>query len=352
MTEEVVVRKEDSQKEQAKSILDYDEGFKPRYRNRVQTVSVPVEVPDEVADKTPADSVQQDPDDVVAQADKEPVRKAGELEEHKKAAEQTEENRNGAFRIAMQTDTWNQVLKILATLVSEARFRWTQNGLKVAAVDPSHVAMYEITVPREVLSENDIGEGTEFTIDIKGFPKLKNGGTFLMLRENSGTLRIVFNEVAQTVKELDYDSVFVPRVPVIDSKEYRATVEIEKIKSFLDAAKSVSDAFRITMSDFGEVMLSARSDSNEVEVRLAKETGLVDMHMSGSAKTVSSLYPLEYVQKLVKAAATVTEINVALRDDYPLDAGLKLPVTIRKDRGHYLPGMIPVRYLLAPRMEQ
>ena len=358
MTEEVVVRKDDSHKEQTMSLMDYDEGFKPQYRNRnrVQTVSVHVEVPNEVADETPADSVQNNSDNVVAPTD-ETVQKAGEPKEQRKAADTKKKlisvNRDGAFRIAMLTDTWNQVLKVLGSLVTEARFKWKEDGLYAVAVDPAHVAMCEITIPREIMAEKDIGEGTEFAIDFENFPKLKNGGgVFWMSREGRrNKIAISFNGVAQEVSELDVDSISVPRVPSVESNN-RATAEILRLRDFLSTAKDVSDAFRITMTKYGEVKLLAESDTNRAETVLTKDAGLFDIHMSDGGNEVRSAYPLDYVQGLVKAATAVTKIDIALKDDYPLIAELKLPESVKKNKGYYPPGMIPVRYLIAPRMEQ
>jgi hypothetical protein len=68
-------------------------------------------------------------------------------------------------------------------------------------------------------------------------------------------------------------------------------------------------------------------------------------------RTVSSNYPLEYLIKTVKAATTVTEMEIAYKTDYPMEVAFKLPEVVKKERGRYRPGIIPVRFLLAPRME-
>ena len=358
MTEEVVVRKDDSHKERTTSLMDYDEGFKPQYvnRNRVQTVSVHVEVPNEVADETPADSVQNNSDNVVAPTDK-TVQKAGEPKEQKKAAdtkdEPTSENKDGAFRIAMLTDTWNQVLKVLGSLVAEARFKWKKDGLYAVVVDPAHVGMCEITIPREIMAETDIGEGTEFAFDFKNLPKLKNGGgVFWMSREWKGNkIAISFNGVTHEISGRDVNEISVPRVPPIEA-DNRATVEIQRLRDFLSAAEDVSDSLRITMTKYGEVKLLSESDTNKAESVLTKDAGLFDIYMSDDGNEVRSAYPLDYIQGLVKAATAVTKIDIALKDDYPLIAELKLPESAKKNKGYYPPGMIPVRYLIAPRMEK
>jgi proliferating cell nuclear antigen len=355
----------ESQKEHARTILDYDEGFKPEYRNRnkVKTVNVPEYVP-EIPEE----------EEVVAQDDEETVLKAGEPEEQeiseepsvvqniqkteepKKQAKPTEkqqptEGKDADFRVGMQTDTWNQVIKMLSTLVEEAKFMWKRDGLKVVVVDPAHVAMYEILIPNEAMSERVAEEGTEFALDLKTFPKLKNGGELYMSRVSKDKVKISNDGVVQTISEADSAYITIPKIPEIKST-CRATVRTESLRKFFEVAENISDAMKMTMHAEGRLVLLAHSDSNKAEMVLDRESGnLLDINMPGE-RTVSSNYPLEYLIKTVKAATTVTEMDASYRNDYPLEMSFKLPVTTKKNKGRYFPGMIPVRFLLAPRMEQ
>jgi proliferating cell nuclear antigen len=69
-------------------------------------------------------------------------------------------------------------------------------------------------------------------------------------------------------------------------------------------------------------------------------------------QVIRSCYPIEYLLKILKAVTAVTEMDIHYRTDYPMELDFKLPEVVAKTRGYYLQGEIPVRYLLAPRMEQ
>ena len=172
-----------------------------------------------------------------------------------------------------------------------------------------------------------------------------------MSRKSKNQIKIDNDGVAQTVMEVDLDSITIPRVPEINSK-CSATVKMEPFRKFFGIAKNISDAIRMTMHAEGILILLARSDSNEAEIVLNRENNdILDISMSGE-QTVRSSYPLEYIQDMVKAASTVTEMEITYKTDYPLAASFKLPAVVKKDKGRYPPGIIPVKYLLAPRMEQ
>jgi proliferating cell nuclear antigen len=338
-------KEKESQTEYARNILDYDEGFKPEYRNKMKAVNLTEQVP-EIPEE----------EDVVAQDDEETVLKAGEPKEQNETEDtvknsEPENFRDAEFTVTMATDTWNQVIKLLKVITTEVRFKWTADGIRAVAVDNAHVAMYDITILNEVLKERVAEEDTEFALDIDMFPKLKNGGNFTMSRRKN-EIAVDFDGVSQSVKQLDIDSILYPKILPKLEQQCSATVKIEPFRKFFNAAESINDAFKMTMHAEGILILASRSDDKKAEVVLNRENSdLLDINMSGE-QTVRSYYPLEYIQKVVKAATTVTEMEIAFRTDYPLAVSFKLPAVVKKDKGKYPTGMIPVKFLLAPRMEQ
>ena len=345
----------ESQKEQPKSILDYDQGFRPEYRNRVKTVNVP-------------GTVQEIPEDIVARNDEEFVQKAGEPEEQesvekheqKESEKQLpeEELQKLDFRFAMQTDAWNMVVKLLSTLVSAVRLRYNRESRSINArvVDPAHVAMYDISIPGDVLIDREAEDGITFVLDISTMPKFKDGSLLYMSRKN-GEFRILNNGLEQAIKELDVYSVTVPRIPLINfdgMNSVNATVSTAQLRNFFDVAQHVSDAVSFTAHREGLITLSAKSDENKSEMVLDKDEhgGLIYMKMGYEVPTIKSSYPLEYILKVVKNITMVTDVDIKFKEDYPMAIEFKLPPAKKKNKGYYLPGVIPVTFLLAPRMDQ
>ena len=346
----------DSQNEHARGILDYDEGFKPEYRNKVKTVEVtPVaDIPDE--------------DDIVAQNDENYVQKAGEPGEQEVVKTESEVKsytkptddmvKNGDFMILMQSDIWNQVINVVKTLVGEVKFQFVEEGITTIVVDPAHVAMMDITIPRDDLQER-VGEiGTVFTLDTERLPKFRNGCVIGLSRKKDAGVKFLYDGIEQTIAELDDDSVTVPRIPQLsyDGDSVSATMRVEQLKKYFPLAGSVSDAVKITAHREGMVILSSKNDDkSKTELILDREEhgGLLDIHMNYGTPAISSIYPMEYIHKTLKAIPSVSEITISFKTDYPMAAMFKLPWSVKKNSNkQYLPGVVPVKFYLAPRMEQ
>lgn len=347
----------ESPKEQIKSVMDYDQGFKPEYRNRVKTVNVP-------------DTVQEIPEDedVVAQNDEEFVQKAGEPEEQKEVEKPKQKKSEEVplevlqtydFKVVMQTDIWNQVIGLLKTIVTDARFTFVKEGINVRAVDPASVEMLDITIPKEELAERDAQDGTLFVLDISRMPKLKNGSLFEMSRtyttkEREKEIQISFDGIVQTVKELDVNAVRYPRIPPISYGDESVTAEIrlEPLRKFMAVARDISDAVTFTAHREDMITVSAKSDTNKGEIVLDRDNGgILDFRMDRELTAIESNYPLEYIEKTVKATIA-TELEISWKTDYPMTAIFKLPPVAKKNKGYYPTGVVPVRFMLAPRMSQ
>ena len=258
----------------------------------------------------------------------------------------------------MQTDTWNQVTKLLNTIRSEARFIFVKEGINVRVVDPAHVGMLDITIPDEALVDREAQEGTLFALDVAGMPKFKNGGIFYMSRKESRKpleIEILYDGIVQTVMELDVNTVTYPRIPMIKYADDSAvaTVKTDPLRKFIAAARDISDAVTFTAHREDMVIISAKSDTRKGEIVLDRDNngGLLDYRMDRKETAIKSHYPLEYIGRTVKATIA-TEMEISWKTDYPMTARFKLPQTVRKNRGYYPPGTIPAIFLLAPRMEQ
>ncbi len=335
--EEVEVKREENANAH-KSVLDYDEGFVPRYEKKIKA-----------AEETPPKPEVPEPED-------HDVAQGGSVQENTetKQVEKTEEVENARytnFAIIIDTDVWNQIARLLYVLADEVKFSLDRNGMHVITVDPAYVAMITIDVPRESTRELYLPDGNaEFVVRLKDSPKLKNGSTMRIARSNSKKdIAISVNGLEYTVSSEDYDyGAPKTRLPQLSYEDY-ATVSVDALRNFISATKNVSDAFRVMFNpDNVELRSRNDADNNEVRTELTRAYGLIDNRIQEKYR---SSYPREYLDKLVKAVPTITEMKLEIKDDYPLRATFLLPETVAKTKGYYAHGVIPCMYLLAPRME-
>lgn len=245
-------------------------------------------------------------------------------------------------RLSISVKNLKEVADLLNTVVTEAKFKMDQNGLSVKAVDPAHVAMISIDLPKESFAEYQVDAEDEIALDVerlKSVIRLANTSDLVTITKEKEKLKFEIGTIVKSISLLDSNSVSTPRVPIISSDSY-VVVARSELERGLKAAEDVSDAIKFTLSNEDFKARSA-SDSEESEMVLPKEM-LKEIKCESSIK---SSYPLEYLLKFVKSLASADELKLSFKDDYPLTVEFSFGKNASE-------GIIKGSFLLAPRMEQ
>ncbi|HIH60876.1 MAG TPA: DNA polymerase sliding clamp [Ferroplasma sp.] len=243
-------------------------------------------------------------------------------------------------RMNISVKNLKDVVDMLSTVVTEAKFKISQQGISVNAVDPAHVAMVSLEIPKGVLSEYDIDNEEELSMDlekVKGILKLASGNDSFIITKDKEKLRFEIGNIIKSISLLDNNQITTPRVPQIVAEDY-IVLNKGDLEKGLRAAEDVSDAIRLTMNP-DSFSAKSMSDADESEMILPKDM-LKEIQCKESIK---SSYPLEYLLKFMKSVSPNEEIKLSFKSDYPL--------TIEFNLGTESPERIKGRFLLAPRME-
>ena len=247
-------------------------------------------------------------------------------------------------RLNISVKNLKEVADLLNTVVTEAKFNLDQNGLSVKAVDPAHVAMISIDIPKESFNEYQVDSNEEIAIDVeklKSVIRLASSNDSVTITKEKERLKFEIGSIIKSVALLDPNSVTTPRVPQI-SADYYVVLAKSELERGLKAAEDVSDAIRLTLSS-EDFKARSMSDSEESEMILPKDM-LKEIKCQDSIK---SSYPLEYLLKLVKSLGSSEDLKLSFKDDYPLTIEFSLGQAKGASEG-------PIKgvFLLAPRMEQ
>ncbi len=231
-----------------------------------------------------------------------------------------------------------EIIDLLGTVVTEAKFVFEQNGLRVKAVDPAHVAMVNLEVPREAFNDYQISGEEQMAIDldrVKKVMRLVTAGTHISAIRHKDKLEFEIGTVNKKITLLDDGAISVPKVPQISSESY-VVIRKQYFEMGLKAAEDVSDSIRLTLRP-DQFSARSLSDSEESELVLQKDM-ISDI---SCAEEVSCSYPLEYLLKLIKSLSTAEEIKLSFKNDYPLVISFEFGQD----------GNMTGEFLLAPRAE-
>ncbi|WP_075056785.1 DNA polymerase sliding clamp [Thermogymnomonas acidicola] len=252
------------------------------------------------------------------------------------------------MRLTISVRNLREIADLLNTVVTEAKLKIDQSGITVKAVDPAHVAMISLEIPKGAFSEYQVESEEEIAIDVerlKSVIKLASSNDSVTMSKDKEKLKFEIGTIAKSIALLDSQAVTTPRVPQISSDYYVVLNKSELERGGLKAAEDISDAVRFTLTP-DEFRARSVSDSEESELRLPKDM-LKEIKCNVTIK--SSYPPLEYLLKFVKSLASADVIKLSFKDDYPLSIDFNFGYGKDGTQG----GAIKGTFLLAPpRMEQ
>lgn len=231
-------------------------------------------------------------------------------------------------------------IEAVVNLVEEGVFEVNEDGISLKAMDPSQISMVSFSMPKGMFSEYAPGEHKRIGVDIGRLSKVLargSSGESVQLEADEGKLSITFRGSKRK-------RVF--RLPLLDLGEglekepkieygNKIVMKADSIRDVLKDAKLVSS--HITFVVGGDRLgVEIKGDDGEIKGEFEKEGDAIkELAVSKEARAT---YPLSYLEDILKAAKSDTEVMLFLETDRPL----KLEYAIAGAEA---------KYYLAPRIE-
>jgi len=212
-----------------------------------------------------------------------------------------------------------------AEIIDEGIFKFGKDGISLTAADRAMVAVIDLLISKDAFEEYDIKEEKEVGLNMTNFLSLLKRArgsdkVSLELAENrliliihNGTKRRFTVPLLQLTRE---------EIPPIEQLEFKATVTLkpEVLEDAIKDASVITDAatFHATKEYF---KISAEGDVSQAELELKQgDEGLVDLQVEENSR---AKYPLDYLEKILKAAKISDEVTIRFAQDYPMRIDFK-----------------------------
>lgn len=243
------------------------------------------------------------------------------------------------FKAVINAEVLKDAIEAVSTIVDEAKFHITQDGLAARAVDPANVAMVSFDLKKEAFeafsaTDGEIGVDLTRLNDILGMAA-KDDRIELNLNEETRKLEIRTGGLAYTLSLLDPTSI--RKEPKVPNLELPAKVVLNgaELKRAVKAAEKVSDHMALGVMDKA-FYVEAEGDLDKVRLDIPA-TSLISLQSTGN---VRSLFSLDYLNDLAKSLGKAEQVSIDLGTDYPV----KFTFNVAGGNG-------TATYLLAPRIE-
>jgi len=251
---------------------------------------------------------------------------------------------DGAFVAATQTPSeWRAVTAAIQTLVEEATFDVTAEGITFRAMDPSHVALVDLFWPSSDFQKFVCTKPDRFTVRMEDFAKLirraeskdiveisRQSGDSLNVKLSNGytrefELHLIESTQSNTpLPKLNFDAKFTTSEPAFDR--------------ILNDVSAISNHITIEATQT-KVQFSGKGDTGKASVTLEKKAGDAskgDLRSLTAEKESKSTYSIEYLLKITKAAGSASDsINFEYSSKMPLRVEFGLGENSKGGRIHF-----------------
>jgi proliferating cell nuclear antigen len=199
------------------------------------------------------------------------------------------------------SNEWKAIISAISTLVEEATFEATVEGVSFRGMDPSHVALIDISWPNSAFEKYSCDGDIKFGVRIDEFSKIikraeKSESVEINISEDS-MLRVSIGKNKKYKMRLIESSVSDTPLPKItyDSKIALSSARLDKILGDIEV---VSDYLSIKTTS-KNVEFSGKGDSGEATIILEKDTE--ELEEISVTQESTGTYSLEYLNPIVKA---------------------------------------------------
>ena len=204
-------------------------------------------------------------------------------------------------------DEWKAVTSAISTLVDEATFEATVEGISFRGMDPSHVALIDIHWPNSAFEAYECDTALKFGVRVDEFSKMirradKKDAVEITVGDDSMLHIKISNSYRREYKmrliESSASSTPLPKL-TFNSKVVLTAGAFDKI---LSDVQIISEYISIE-SEPKKVEFSGKGDSGEADIILdSGSEGLEELSIQEDSKAT---YSLDYLSKITKAVSTV-----------------------------------------------
>ena len=238
---------------------------------------------------------------------------------------------------------WKICVGTMVNLIEEAAFKFAPDGVKMKAMDPSHVALVDFELPSSAFAEYSVKQPVTLGINLVEMDKVVSRAKaddelVLELDEKLNRLAMIFK--GASTRRLSLPLIDVREAELQEPKiQFGATAEILAgvIQDGIKDAELISDNVRFELNENG-FFITADGDKGSTELKLGKgDKGLVKLSVKEPAR---AMFNIKYLTDMTKAASSADVIKVGLGNNLPIQ--LDFPIA---------GGVGKLRFLLAPRVE-
>ncbi len=239
---------------------------------------------------------------------------------------------------------WRAVASAIKTLVEEATFEATSENLIFRAMDPSHIALVDLTWPNIAFEKYEVDKPFKFSIRVEDFVKLigrsdtKDSVEISSTEEDALLLRLMNGYKREFKIHLIESTTSTAPLPKLDldAKVLMSKAVFEKVLNDISVVADQVSIHALKES----ISFSGKSDIGAATIQLDKNgADVLELEVKEECKAT---YNIDYLTGIAKAVGSASDtITMEYASKKPIRLQFKL-----NEQG------AEIRYFLAPRISE
>ena len=242
------------------------------------------------------------------------------------------------FEIGIKAEVLKSVFSILTPIVGEVKLRADEEGWKIKAVDPAHVALVDLSIAKEAFENYDV-EPMEIGLNVERLlEQVKNAKAdeeVKMKLDEDNRLVVSMSNLTLKLPLVDASGFSDPKVPNL-SLPVVLKLNSGELNKALKISASISDYITLKCTE-DKLIMTSSEDLSSMTLELHKDEEYEQLEFQEGCK---SSFSLDYFSHMMKGVGNNRDIQINIGNSYPL----KLDFEFAEGNGK-------ARYLLAPRIE-
>src|SRR5713226_1053707 len=177
------------------------------------------------------------------------------------------------------SDEWKAVISAISTLVEEATFEATGEGIAFRGMDPSHVALIDIAWPNSAFEKYACDEDVKFGVRIDEFSKLikradKKESIEISISEDNLLLVTIGKNKKYKMRLIESSATDtpLPKITVTSTEFDKILGDIQVVSEYLSISSNSNKAEFSGRGDSGEAVVTLEKGMTEMkEIKVKKE---------------------------------------------------------------------------------
>ncbi len=243
------------------------------------------------------------------------------------------------FEAKIEAKNWKSIISIIGSIIEEAPLKLTTDGITLRAMDPSHISLIDLEVPKDQFIEYAVEAERIVGIDVDEMSRVMGRGKptdILILKVDAETNKLFMTFVGESSRRFGLPIIDTPEQSNLKMPDFPTNaiigIDASVFKDGIKDASIVADHISFeTTAD--ALIMRAEGDIGDIETKIDKDT-LVEFKVQEPCKSTFNLSYLADVSGSISGP-----ISLELGNDAPLLMNFEI-------------GGAVIKFVLAPRIER